>query len=121
MDEVPVPIKPKFLTQMKDQMLNESMTSHFEAKLEPIADSTLRVEWYKDGRPLPYGSRFKQIHDFGYVALDIRQLIAEDSGVYTCVATNQMGQDQISVNLVCKRKFIFLFSFESFNKNSLKD
>lgn len=99
MEEAVVKIKPKFLTQFKDHTLKEDMTAHFEAKLEPITDSNLRVEWFKDGRPLAVGSRFRTIHDFGYVALDIRNLVAEDSGVYTCVATNLLGKDEISSKL----------------------
>ncbi|RXG68646.1 Titin, partial [Armadillidium vulgare] len=101
LDEVAVKIKPKFLTAIKDQTLKENMTAHFEAKIEPITDANLRVEWYKDGRPLAIGSRFRTIHDFGYVALDIRNLVPEDSGVYTCVATNLLGKDEISASLKC--------------------
>ena len=28
------------------------MPAHFEAKLVPVGDPRLRVEWYKDGRPI---------------------------------------------------------------------
>ena len=104
MEEVAVKIKPKFLNKLKDVNMNEGGSAHFEAKLEPITDSNLRVEWYKDGHPISVGSRFRQIHDFGYVALDIRSLVAEDTGVYTCVATNLLGKDEISATLKCLRE-----------------
>lgn len=101
MEEVSVKIKPKFLTKLKDVTLREGMHAHFEAKIEPITDPNLRIEWLKDGQPIQMGSRFRLIHDFGYVALDISDLIEEDSGVYTCVATNLMGKDEITANLKC--------------------
>ena len=104
MDEVSVKIKPKFLSQIKNVTTKEGGSAHFEAKLEPITDPNLRVDWFKDGRPVSVGSRFRQVHDFGYVALDIRELVAEDSGVYTCVATNLLGKDEISATLNCSRE-----------------
>ncbi|KAK8746935.1 hypothetical protein OTU49_016904 [Cherax quadricarinatus] len=99
MEEVSVKIKPRFLTKLKDVTLRDGMHAHFEAKIEPITDPNLRIEWIKDGKPIQMGSRFRLIHDFGYVALDISDIIEEDTGVYTCVATNLMGKDEISANL----------------------
>ena len=61
-----------------------------------------KVEWFKNGRPVTIGSRFRPIHDFGYVALDIIGLISEDSGVYTCRAVNAAGVDETSAQLSCK-------------------
>lgn len=92
-------IKPRFLTKPKDLNLKESQRAHFECKLEPINDPNLTVQWFKDGRPLQAASRMRNVFDFGYVALDILQLIAEDSGIYTCVATNAKGSDEVTVRL----------------------
>ena len=44
-----------------------------------------------DSFPLP-GSRIRLLHDFGYVALDISSVIAEDAGVYHCRAVNALGE-----------------------------
>ena len=41
---------PIFRTQLKDSSAREGGYAHFEARLEPIGDPTLRVEWLKDGR-----------------------------------------------------------------------
>ncbi len=38
------------------------------------------------------GSRYRPLHDFGYVALDITHTIPEDSGVYACRAYNPLGE-----------------------------
>ncbi|CAG0878668.1 unnamed protein product [Darwinula stevensoni] len=98
-----VKIQPKFLSKMKDHLnMREGQQTHFECRLEPVADSDLKVEWFKNGKPLQVGSRFHPIHDFGYVALDIADLIAEDSGLYTCRATNLAGVDESSAQLIVK-------------------
>ncbi|XP_033606475.1 titin isoform X1 [Cryptotermes secundus] len=101
-DEV-VNIKPRFLTKPKSlENMREGQHAHFECKLEPVTDSNLKVEWYKNGRPITVGHRFRPIHDFGYVALDIIDLIAEDSGTYTCRAVNLVGADETTCTLICR-------------------
>lgn len=94
---------PHFITHPKDQLnIIEGRRAHFEAKLEPITDPHLQVEWLLNGEPIIIGHRFRPIHDFGYVALDIRDTISEDSGVYTCRATNLVGTAECQVRLLCK-------------------
>ncbi|KAJ8687530.1 hypothetical protein QAD02_023324, partial [Eretmocerus hayati] len=101
-DEV-VNVKPRFITHPKNQEnLREGQHAHFECKLEPVTDSNLKVEWYKNGRPVTVGHRFRPIHDFGYVALDVIDLIAEDSGTYTCRAVNLVGSDEVCCALSCR-------------------
>ena len=78
-------------------------------KLEPITDPHLQVEWFKDGTPVIIGHRFRPLHDFGYVALDIMDTISDDSGVYTCRATNLAGTCEIQARLICHSKQIILF------------
>ena len=96
---------PLFLTRPRESYrLGEGRNVHFEAKLTPITDANLKVEWLKDGQPVTVGHRFRPIHDFGYVALDILGLIEEDSGTYTCRATNLSGQAQIQTLLEVKSK-----------------
>lgn len=43
---------PVFKTNLKDIVAKENGFAHFEARLEPIGDPTLKVEWLKDGRPM---------------------------------------------------------------------
>lgn len=45
------------------------------------------------------GHRFRTTCDFGFAALDVLTVYAEDSGEYTAVATNQLGQAQSSIRL----------------------
>ena len=44
----PVFIRP--LQQLGE--LQEGRNAHFEAQLTPVSDPTMKVEWYKDGRPI---------------------------------------------------------------------
>lgn len=100
-DEV-INVRPRFVTKPKDlNNMREGKHAHFECKLEPVTDTNLKVEWFKNGRPITVGHRFRPIHDFGYVALDIIDVIAEDSGAYTCRAVNLIGTDETTCNLQC--------------------
>jgi len=44
---------PELKSSIRDQNnIREGVFAHFEARLEPIGDSTLQVEWLKDGHPV---------------------------------------------------------------------
>lgn len=91
---------PEFKTPIKDQInVKEGGFAHFEARLEPVGDSTLRVEWLKDGRPVEASSRITTFFNFGYVALTIKSVTIHDAGHYTCRAYNALGQATTSANL----------------------
>lgn len=53
------------------------------------------------------------MHDFGYVALNLKYVYPEDSGTYTCRAINELGQAVTSATLdvQCKN---FLFQIKIF-------
>lgn len=48
------------------------------------------------------GHRFRTIHDFGFVVLDILYVYPEDSGEYVCKATNKYGQATTTARLNCR-------------------
>lgn len=91
--------KPRFLSKLNDIYIKENEFVHMESRLLPVGDSTMKVEWFIDGKPFTTGSRFRTINDFGYVVLEIVEAYARDSGVYECRATNQFGEDSISCRL----------------------
>ena len=93
--------KPSFVAQLqgKTQLL-EGQSAHLECRIDPYPDSTLRVEWFHNGKPLPFGNRWRTSYDFGFAALDILGAYAEDSGKYTIRATNALGSAESSVNIV---------------------
>lgn len=101
---------PEFKTPIKDQLnIKEGGFAHFEARLEPVGDSNLRVEWFRDGQPVEASSRITSFFNFGYVALTIKQITIHDVGTYTCKATNTMGQANANARLtvITKKDIVF--------------
>ncbi len=159
---------PVFTQPLKNLDLRENEPAHFECRLIPIGDPNLRVEWFRNGVPMPQGqftvsthhltrnntdaicnvhtarqlfaaeivkifepqtedfllkkekksqyrfpvslnagSKVKTTHDFGFVALDLNYVYPEDSGTYTCKATNHLGTASTSAALVVRCKHFF--------------
>jgi hypothetical protein len=89
---------------LKDTQAQEGGRAHFEARVVPQGDPFLKVDWYKDGQPLAMANRIQLHNDFGYVSITIYPTYPEDNGVYTCVATNRVGQAQTAARLACYGK-----------------
>ncbi|KAL3105626.1 hypothetical protein niasHT_021729 [Heterodera trifolii] len=97
---------PKFTQQLPGDIgqVEEGEPLHMECTYEPLGDNQLRIFWLRDGQPLPHASRLRTFHDFGYCSLDILSVYSEDSGTYTCVAENALGQAETSTNFSCEPK-----------------
>ncbi|MAD20265.1 MAG: hypothetical protein CMJ52_08840, partial [Planctomycetaceae bacterium] len=72
--------------------MSENQSARLAARLIPVGDPSLKVEWMKDGKILETGSRIKTSVDFGMVTLDIASLRSTDAGIYTCKAVNMNGE-----------------------------
>jgi titin len=99
--EEPVFESPVFITHLNNVECKENDNVHFECNVEPSKDPTMQIEWFANGKPLPAGARYKTTYDFGFVSLDIIGAYAEDSGIYTCKATNNKGSASTSGSLKC--------------------
>jgi len=95
---------PKFTTQITSVTADEAEAVRFECQVEPKTDPSLRVEWYRNGKPLPSGHRYRNIFDMGFVSLDILYVYGEDSGEYVCRAINNHGEDRTRATVSCKSK-----------------
>lgn len=102
--EEPAMAPPKFITQIQSHTVEESEAIRFECRVEPKEDPNLRIEWYRNGKPLPSGHRYRTVYDMGFVSLDILYVYAEDSGEYTCRAVNKLGEDFTRATVSCKGK-----------------
>lgn len=50
---------PRFVTQIADQeSLVEMQSTKFECQLAPVGDPNMKVEWFLNGKPLPYSKYF---------------------------------------------------------------
>lgn len=94
---------PRFITQIESVTVEESESIRFECRVEPKEDPRLRIEWYRNGKPLPSGHRYRTVYDMGFVSLDILYVYAEDSGEYVCRAVNDYGEDFTKANITCKK------------------
>jgi hypothetical protein len=101
-DEQPNP--PKFVSEIKDLDLVEGQAAHFDCRVEPVGDASMRIEWFHNGRPLGSGSRIRMLDDFGFVVLDIDWTFPRDAGEYVCRATNRWGSATTKAKLVTKGK-----------------
>lgn len=51
---------PKFTVPLQgNNKLIEGQAGHFEARLEPVNDPTMKVEWFLNGKPLQSGRLFQ--------------------------------------------------------------
>ncbi|GBM46853.1 Titin, partial [Araneus ventricosus] len=80
----------------------EGMPAHFECRVIPIRDPDLKIQWFVNGVALKPASRFRDIHDFGMVSLDISSTIPEDAGVYMCKAVNKAGEAVTSTSMLVR-------------------
>ena len=99
-------LAPMFVTQPHDLQIYEGQSAHFDCRVEPTGDGSMRSEWYHDGRPIQVGSRTHTLNDFGFVVLDIDWTFKRDSGVYKCVVTNKCGSVECTarLNVVSKKE-----------------
>merc|ERR1719495_2610619 len=93
---------PVFTSSPKSIEVKEGQRAHFEARIIPVSDPTLKIEWFLNGQPIKLGSRFREGHDFGFVSLDISHVLPEDAGQYSCRATNNLGQAVCNASLTCR-------------------
>ena len=104
-EDVVVKEKPSFTVQLNGpKNLVEGQSAHYECRIEPYPDSNMKVEWFHNDKPLSTGHRYRTACDFGFAALDVLSVYAEDSGTYTCKATNKLGSATSSINLDVKCK-----------------
>lgn len=84
--------------------VQESKSVHFECRVEPVNDPTLRIDWFFNGKPFATGSRVHVINDFGFISLDMDYVYPRDSGEYICRATNKWGTAITKAKLTCTAK-----------------
>jgi titin len=95
---------PVFTKELEEIEIVEGQPAHFDCRVTPTNDSSMRIEWYMNGKPLVLGSRYHCSDDFGFISLDLDWTFARDSGEYICRAVNAWGFATTRAKLVCKGK-----------------
>lgn len=100
-EQEPAPkVSPKFTSPIQNVAeLQEGQPAHFETTVEPIDDPELVIQWYHNDEPFFASSRAKILSDFGWCILNINSTEERDTGTWTCVATNSVGEDRVTTNL----------------------
>lgn len=73
----------------------------YRDRLWPWFTVFLWILWLLQLWELLSGHRFRPLHDFGFVGLDILYTYPEDNGIYMCKATNKFGSDSTQTQLQC--------------------
>jgi len=72
-----------------------------------MADICCVVTWYKGVRELTYSKRHRVMAEVGNsYMMQIKSVLQTDPGEYTAVATNDVGQDHITVFVNVRPKLV---------------
>jgi len=94
--------KPFFKQKIESIKTTTLGGAHFECRLIPIGDPTMKVQWLLDDKPLEHANRIQTMFEFGYTSLDILNCYPRDTGVISCRATNAHGGSETSATLIVK-------------------
>jgi len=98
---------PSFLTGLKpEQSFKDG--DRLELKVQVKGDPDPQVTWSKDGKPISSNEVMEVKYKNGVASVLIDELFPEDSGKYTCKATNTKGSvetsSKVSVVATAKKK-----------------
>ena len=96
--------KPVFRQKIESVKTTTIGHAHFECRLVPIGDPTMKVQWLLDDKPLEYANRIQTMFEFGYTSLDITSCYPRDTGVISCRASNSFGSSETSATLIVKEE-----------------
>ncbi|KAM5336350.1 myosin light chain kinase, smooth muscle isoform 1-T2 [Glossophaga mutica] len=104
---VPMPLTeaPAFISPPRNLCIKEGATAKFEGRVCGYPEP--RVAWHRNGQPITSGGRF--LLDCGIrgsFSLVIHAVREEDTGKYTCEATNGSGARQVTVELTVEGGFV---------------
>lgn len=77
--------------------INIGNSAKFECETEDAPNVSFK--WFKDGHPIKEGDRCRIISRFRSSSLELLRATKDDSGEYTCKASNQHGSDECSASL----------------------
>lgn len=70
-------------------------------------ESPVLFEWLKDDKKISNDNRIIIRHEQTYSVIEIKHLVNDDSGNYTCIAQNSLGSDKYTSELIIRCESIF--------------
>ncbi|KAL7299328.1 hypothetical protein TKK_0007906 [Trichogramma kaykai] len=99
--EIQITVKPEFIKLLKDANIYEGDQFKFECHV--IGQPRPKVSWFKDEIEIMQNPDYSIYHnDDGFCSLIIQETFAEDSGIFSCSATNSAGSTEIKAKLEVK-------------------
>ncbi|XP_023037819.2 obscurin isoform X1 [Drosophila willistoni] len=95
-DEASAEEAPQFVSALRDVNADEGQELVLSAPF--IANPMPEVIWSKDGVPLSPSERLLMTCDGKHIGLNIKPAETADSGSYTCLLANPLGEDTSSCN-----------------------
>uniref|UniRef100_A0AAG5DF48 Muscle M-line assembly protein unc-89 n=1 Tax=Anopheles atroparvus TaxID=41427 RepID=A0AAG5DF48_ANOAO len=89
--------KPNFVYPFSDLQQLPGLEAKFPAKLVGVPRP--EVQWYKNEDPIQPGDRYKMKYEGDCCCLYIKECAPEDTGLYSCTATNREGSSTIEAKL----------------------
>ena len=91
-------VPPSFLTTIQDTSVLAGQLIRFDAKV--TGTKPMDIYWLKNGRKIASDIRYKILEEDDVHTLIIIETLAEDSGVYECVAINSAGEGRCEAQCV---------------------
>jgi len=95
--------KPLFHTLLHDRTVSEGANLRLLCAVS--GDENTNIEWLKNHKPLPRDNRYQTLYMNGEASLEIFAAVADDSGNYTCCATNDFGESLTHAQLRVYKHF----------------
>lgn len=90
-------MKPVFRHRIVPVEINIGNIAKFECETEDAPNVSFK--WFKDGHSIKEGDKYRIISRFSTSCLELLSPTKDDSGEYTCKASNRHGSDECSASL----------------------
>ena len=70
---------------------------------------SLQVTWMKDNREIHDGDKYTLIYSHGICTMEISKANLDDSGKYTCIAKNPLGEQTTSCKVEVEGEQFYLY------------
>ncbi|XP_041447998.1 titin-like isoform X1 [Drosophila obscura] len=95
--------KPLFHALLHDRTVSEGANLRLVCAVS--GDESTHIEWLKNHKPLPRDTRYQTLYQNGEASLELYAAVADDSGNYTCCASNDFGESLTHAQLRVYKHF----------------